>query len=73
MDSFARRHLRGIDFTLRAAVITALLLLSATLVRDVLLIVFAAIMGACVLRSAATWLHARIGLGMGGVWLWLSC
>jgi predicted PurR-regulated permease PerM len=65
MNSSPRRHLRGIDFTLRSIAITAVLLLTATVLQEVLLIVFAAILGACILRGAATWLHARIGLGTG--------
>jgi predicted PurR-regulated permease PerM len=65
MTSSPRHHLRGIDYTLRAVAIGALLLLTATVLQGVLLIVFAAILGACVLRGAATWLHRRTGLGTG--------
>jgi predicted PurR-regulated permease PerM len=61
----ADHHLRSIDYTLRAIAVAALLLLGVWLLQDVLLLLFAAILLACVLRGAATWLHARIGLGTG--------
>lgn len=66
---FPGRHLRGIDHTLRALAIAALLLLAAAVFQDVLLLVFAAVLAACVLRGAACWLHSRVGLGPG--W-WLA-
>jgi predicted PurR-regulated permease PerM len=59
------RNLRGIDYTLRAVAIAVPVLLAATMLRDVLLLVFAAVLAACVLRGAATWLHGHIGLGTG--------
>ena len=61
---FLTRHLRGIDYTLRAVAIAAPLLLAVVL-QDVLLLVFAAILAACVLRGAAVWLHRHIKLGTG--------
>lgn len=60
-----RRHLRGIDYTLRTVAIVTLLLLAVTVLQDVVLLVFAALLAACVLRGAATWLHRHIGLGTG--------
>jgi predicted PurR-regulated permease PerM len=59
------RHLRGIDLTLRATAIAVLLLVAATVLREVLLLVFAAVLAACVLRGAAIWLHHHIHLGTG--------
>jgi predicted PurR-regulated permease PerM len=61
----ASRHVRGIDLTLRAVAVATLVLLGAILLRDVLLLIFAAVLAACVLRGAAVWLHARIGIGTG--------
>jgi predicted PurR-regulated permease PerM len=58
-------HLRGIDHTLRAAAIGALVLLAASVLQDVLLLVFAACLVASVLRGAALWLHLRSGIGAG--------
>ncbi len=60
-----RRHLSGIDYTLRAVAITALVLVAAAVLSGVLLLIFAAVLVACVLRGAASWLHAHIGLGTG--------
>jgi predicted PurR-regulated permease PerM len=60
-----QEHHRNIDYTLRAAVIAALLLLVASQLGDVLLLVFAAILAASVLRGGATWLHRRTGLETG--------
>ena len=61
----ARSHLRGIDYTLRTVAIAALVLLTDSVLPDVLLLIFAAALVACVLRGAANWLHDRIGLGTG--------
>lgn len=61
----ARRHVRGIDYTLRAIAVAALVLLTVTVLQDVLLLIFAAVLAACVLRGAAHWLHKHIGLGTG--------
>lgn len=61
----ADQHLRGIDVTLRAAALGALALLAASVMPDVLLLVFAACLGASVLRGAATWLNRRTGLAAG--------
>ncbi len=65
MTSTPDRHLRGIDYTLRTLAIVAVLLLAAALLQDVVLLVFAAVLMACVLRGAAVWLHGHIGLGTG--------
>jgi predicted PurR-regulated permease PerM len=59
----ASHHLRRIDNTLRAAAVVALLLLSAAVLQDVLLLGFAASLVACVLAGAAAWLHDRTGIG----------
>ena len=59
------RYLRGIDRTLRAAAIGALLLLGAVVLRDILLLLFAAVLIACVLHGAADWLHRHAGLSEG--------
>ena len=64
-----RDQLRSINHTLRAVAIGALVLLAVTVLQDVLLLVFAAILAACVLHGAAAWLHRRIGLPFG---LWLT-
>ncbi|PPQ34516.1 AI-2E family transporter [Rhodopila globiformis] len=64
MDTEQKHH-RNIDYTLRAAVIAALLLLVASQLGDVLLLVFAALLAASVLRGGASGLHRRIGLGTG--------
>ena len=61
----ASRHIRGIDYTLRAVAIATLLLLTIIVLKDVLLLIFAAVLAACVLRGAAHWLHQRIGFGTG--------
>jgi predicted PurR-regulated permease PerM len=60
-----QEHHRNIDYTLRAVAIAALLLLVAAQLGDVLLLVFAAILVASVLRGGAAWLHRRIGIGTG--------
>src|SRR4051794_5481420 len=61
----AGHHLRNIDYTLRFAVIAALLLLGAAQLEDVLLLVFASALVAAVLRGGAHWLHGRSGLQPG--------
>jgi predicted PurR-regulated permease PerM len=58
-------HLRNIDYTLRSAVIAAVLLLVASQLGDVLLLVFAATLVASVLRGGAVWLHNLTGLATG--------
>ena len=63
-----RNQLRNINHTLRAVAISAVILLAATVLQDVLLLIFAAILGACVLHGAALWLHRRLGLAT-GFWL----
>jgi predicted PurR-regulated permease PerM len=61
----ASHHLRRIDNTLRAIAVIALLLLGASLLQDVMLLVFAACLVACVLAGAASWLHHRTGIAAG--------
>jgi len=63
--SASRRHLRGIDYTLRSVAIVTLLLLAIAVLQDVVLLIFAATLAACVLRGAADWLHLHIRLGTG--------
>jgi len=63
-----RDQLRNINNTLLAVAIGALLLMGAVVLQDVLLLVFAAILVACVLRGAAVWLHRHLGL-VPGLWL----
>ena len=63
-----RDQLRGINNTLRAVAVGALVLLAVTVLQDVLLLIFAAILAACVLHGAADWLHRRLGLPT-GMWL----
>lgn len=59
------RHLRGIDRTLRASAVGAWLLIAVWLLGDILLIIFAAILVACVLRGGSYLLHRWTGLSMG--------
>ncbi len=61
----SRRHLRGIDYTFRSVAIVTLLLLAIAVLQDVMLLIFAAILAASVLRGVADWLHQHIGLGAG--------
>jgi predicted PurR-regulated permease PerM len=63
-----RDQLRNINHTLRAVAIGALVLLTVSVMQDVLLLTFAAILAACVLHGAAAWLHRRLGLAT-GFWL----
>lgn len=63
-----RDQLRNINNTLLTVAIGALVLLAAAVLQDVLLLIFAAILVACILRGAALWLHRRLGLATG---LWL--
>lgn len=65
MDEQVRRHLRGIDLTLRTAALGGLLLLAVWALRDILLLVFAAVLMACVLRGASAAVHRRSGLPYG--------
>ena len=65
MDVQATRHLRGIDRTLRVSASAAGLLFAVWLLRDILLLVFAAALIACVLRGASNWLHRNTGIGPG--------
>ena len=59
------QYLRGIDRTLRATAIGALLLLGVVVLRDFLLLLFAAVLIACVFHGAAHGLHRRTGLSEG--------
>ncbi|MCW5738420.1 MAG: hypothetical protein KIS73_30140, partial [Enhydrobacter sp.] len=64
MDNQAR-HLRGIDVTLRAVALGGLCLLAIWVLRDILLLVFAAVLLACVLRGASNAVHRWSGLPHG--------
>lgn len=59
----ATQHLRGIDRTLRFGAIGLLATAAAWAMRDILLLVFAAVLIACVLRGASNALDRRTGLG----------
>lgn len=59
----ANQHLRGIDRTLRFGAIGLLAIAAAWAMRDILLLVFAAVLIACVLRGASNALDRRTGLG----------
>jgi predicted PurR-regulated permease PerM len=59
------RHLRGIDRTLRASAVGVLFLIAAWLLGDILLIIFAAILMACVLRGGSYCVHRWTGLNVG--------
>ena len=65
MATSSWRHLRGIDYTLRAVAVVTLILLAVVVLQDVLLLVFAATLVACVLRGAAAWIHRHTGLRTG--------
>lgn len=58
-------YLRGIDRTLRVAAIGGVFLLVIWMMGDILLIIFAAILVACVLRGAAERVHRLTGLSAG--------
>jgi len=64
-QSDAVRHLRGIDLTLRASAVGVLLLTALWVLRDILLLGFAAVLLACVLRGAGDSVHRRTGVGQG--------
>jgi len=57
------RLLRGIHVTLRLAVISTLILLGLWLLQDVILLAFAAILIACVLRAASAYVGRLTGIG----------
>lgn len=61
----AGTYLRIIARTLQASAISVLVLLIIGLLSNVLLLVFAALLIACMLHGAAVALHRRIGLGRG--------
>lgn len=65
MDAQATLHLGRIDRTLRTSAVGALLLIAAWLLRDILLLAFAAVLLACILRGASHQLHRKIGFGPG--------
>jgi predicted PurR-regulated permease PerM len=58
-------RLAGIDRTLRAAVVGAALVLAAWLLRDILLLAFAAVLIACVFHGTAEGVRRITGLGSG--------
>lgn len=62
MKSQTARHLRSIDQTLRACAVGGLLILAVWIFSDILLLIFAAVLLACVLRGAANCLSGAIGL-----------
>ncbi len=64
-DADERRSLRRIDATLRASAIAAALALMVWLLRDIMLLIFAAVLIACVLRGGSHRLHRETGLGEG--------
>jgi predicted PurR-regulated permease PerM len=63
LDDRATQHLRGIDRTLRTSALGALVLLAVWVLRDILLLSFAAVLLACILRGASDLLHRKTGLG----------
>lgn len=63
MNSTGLPYLRSIDWTLRACAIGGAFLLTTWLMGDILLIVFAAILIACVLRGASNQVRRWTGLG----------
>jgi predicted PurR-regulated permease PerM len=65
LDEQAIRHLRGIDRTLRASALGACLLIAIWVLRDILLLGFAAVLMACVLRGASGFLQSKTGAGSG--------
>lgn len=64
-DAVRAAALRGIDRTFRATAVGALLLLAAWLLKDALLLAFAAVLVACGLRGASDRLARATGLGEG--------
>ena len=65
MNDQATRHLRGIDRTLRASALGVCLLIAIWVLRDILLLAFAAVLMACLLRGASGFLQSRTGAGAG--------
>lgn len=65
MDDHAIKHLRGIDRTLRACAIGAVLLLAVWVLRDILLLGFAAVLLACILRGAGEIVRGNSRLSSG--------
>jgi predicted PurR-regulated permease PerM len=64
-DAAIARHLRGIDRTLRVTTVATAILLAIWLLKDVVLLAFAAVLVACVLRLASDQLSQAIGIGQG--------
>ncbi len=65
MPSDDTRYLKHIHRTLRGFAIGAVLLLIGWTLQDILLLVFMAVLIACILRGASDYLHRRTGLGEG--------
>jgi predicted PurR-regulated permease PerM len=63
LDDQIIRHLRSIDRTLRFSAILALFALFSWLLRDILLLAFAAVLVACMLRGASDAVSRSTGLG----------
>lgn len=63
LDDPGTQHLRGIDRTLRATALGACLLITIWVLRDILLLVFASVLLACILRGASGYLQGKAGLG----------
>lgn len=65
MNDQGTQHLRLIDRTLRATALGACLLIAIWVLRDILLLVFASVLLACILRGASGYLQGRTGFGSG--------
>jgi predicted PurR-regulated permease PerM len=65
LDNLSARHLREISRTLRISAVGLLLIIVLWGLRDILLLGFAAVLIACVLRGAGNVLHRHSGLGDG--------
>jgi predicted PurR-regulated permease PerM len=63
LDDQATRHLRSIDRTLRLAANVLLFAIFTWLLRDILLLAFAAVLVACILRGASDAVSHSTGLG----------
>lgn len=60
------RHLRSIDRSLRTGGLLVGLVFAFWVLRDILILIFAAALIACVLRAAAVFVHRKSGLGVKG-------
>nr|WP_245264843.1 AI-2E family transporter [Rhodopseudomonas palustris] len=65
VNDLSNTHLRDISRTLRVSAIALVLMIVLWVLRDILLLGFAAALIACVLRGAANVLHRRTGLSDG--------